>query len=713
MASNAGPGVCVLCQSEPMSRPSTGTTARLVAVSLVLVCLMLALSARAFAAGERGGTSHGEASSTEAPWPLGEPSVEQLSGALESSDAPERMRAIQRLAGLNTAAAVRRLAGLVTGRRAELGGREWLVLARALAPRAREPEPEIALAQLLEREPAEGDQAALLELARGTAALALAQAGSEAALGALASALRTRGPAAAAASEALRAHPPAELDRLLSAPGEPSVELARVLGQIGDERAFDPLRAWVRSADSAEVRAAAALALTELGGLETVALARQWLGSQRPVLRRAALEILSLTQASDLGKLLESELGSPGAGGAPTLAQGLKAASELAPEFPLSSLDRGVLERLAAGAPAAPLGWALLGEQGSTGAIRQLELAVHQHESAFAATQVLAGLPGVDAHAALQRLLSSGTALPLSVRAAASRAARWHENFPGLEARIAALRTSAAPSDRAAGAWAASLASSSAARALLASEDVVQREAAANNGLWFDDGVIATAAALLGRAAPGRARHAFAFALSRPSGRRAVSSVCLHDLVAEGGSAAPLALRALASRDEPQFVAFAESFAQHADPVLRAHLARGLGVSDRPGAFGLLVRSYEFETDPRVRQAIVRALSGHSGRRVERTLDGAARLDPDPEVRSAARLALAGMLLSDPPSGGDFSWMRVAVDRAEQKPDHAAPARSLLQVLPGLALPIFADPAGVVVVGGVAPESFAMQHPSF
>ncbi|HVZ31222.1 MAG TPA: HEAT repeat domain-containing protein, partial [Polyangiaceae bacterium] len=394
-------------------------------------------------------------------------------------------------------------------------------------------------------------------------------------------------------------------------------------------------------------------------------------------------------------------------------AQGLKTQSELAAEFPLSSLDPGVLERLAAGAPAAPLGWALLGEQGGAGAVRRLELAVHQSESAFAAMQVLAGLPGTDAHAALQRLLASGTALPLSVRAAASRVARWHENFPDLEPRIAALRTSPAPGDRAAGAWAASLASSSAARALLASEDLVQREAAANNGLWFDDGVIADAAALLGRAAPGRARSAFAFALSRPSGRLAVSSVCLRDLVLEGGSAAPLALRALASRDEPQFVAFAEAFAQHADPVLRAHLARGLGESDRPGAFGLLVRSYEFETDPSVRQAIVRALSGHAGGSVQRTLELAARLDPDPGVRSAARLALAGTALSDPPSGRDFSWIRVAVLRAEQEPAHAAVPPSFLRVLPGLALPIFADPAGVVVVGGVAPESFAMQHPSF
>jgi hypothetical protein len=71
------------------------------------------------------------------------------------------------------------------------------------------------------------------------------------------------------------------------------------------------------------------------------------------------------------------------------------------------------------------------------------------------------------------------------------------------------------------------------------------------------------------------------------------------------------------------------------------------------------------------------------------------------------------MRFSDPPSSSEFWWTSVAVVRAEQKPAHTAPARSLLSVLPGLALPIFADPAGVVVVGGVPPESFAMLHPSF
>jgi hypothetical protein len=183
----------------------------------------------------------------------------------------------------------------------------------------------------------------------------------------------------------------------------------------------------------------------------------------------------------------------------------------------------------------------------------------------------------------------------------------------------------------------------------------------------------------------------------------------LEALVVEGGAAAPLALRTLASRDEPRFVAFAEAYSSHPDPILRAHVARGLGESTRASAVGPLARSFEFETDETVRQAIVRALSGRQGRTVQRTLELAARLDPSGSVRAAARLALGGVALGDPPPGNEFLWAEL---RSEAEPGPTPPQAGepgLLHVVPGLAVPVFADAAGLLVVAGVSAHPLALR----
>jgi len=490
---------------------------------------------------------------------------------------------------------------------------------------------------------------------------------------------------------------------LLAAPVEPSVDLARWLGALGDQRAFHPLRAWVRG-ESAEVRAAAAVALTELGQLETVPLARQWLKSGVPVLVRAAAEIARLAQQPEAGALLRQELANEQEP-SERLRRGL--------EFPSAELLPLALGARAWG-PDAASAWTLLGRIGGAQATSQLETGLARPESAFAAAHALSRLPGADAHAVLTRALAAQVALPVTIRAAALRAALWQEQFEALPARLAELHGSKRANERAAGAWAASLLGTPAVLAELASGDAARIEAVADNALWFDDSVLLVAARLLARAAPGRARDAFSFALLRPIGRAEVSSSLLQALVLEGGAAAPLALRTLASRDEPRFSAFCAAYVSHPDPVLRAHLARGLGESTRASAAGPLARSFEFETDETVRQAIVRALSGRRGPTVQRTLELAASLDPSARVRAAARLALGGMALGDPPAGNEFLWAELL---SESEPSAGAallaPAQAgepgLLHVAPGLAVPVFADAAGLLVVAGVSVHPLALR----
>jgi cellulose synthase operon protein C len=153
---------------------------------------------------------------------------------------------------------------------------------------------------------------------------------------------------------------------------------------------------------------------------------------------------------------------------------------------------------------------------------------------------------------------------------------------------------------------------------------------------------------------------------------------------------------------------------ENIDPVLRAHAAFGLALSPLPDAVSRLANAWRFEETPRVRRAIVLAL----GRRREPqrmfTLELAAKLDPDEQVRETARLALRGELPlplgrfgagcagNDARVGGCYAaWITLA----PSSPAGAAAVREragrLLDAT-GLALPVVADPDGVLIVPGVS-----------
>lgn len=653
--------------------------------------------------------------------------VDYSSRLLESGTLAGRLRAIARLSGLGTDRALDRLTTFALERRAELGAREWLAIARGLAPHVARGGAELVLATLMNQRPspeASPDDLALFELARSSAAMALAASGRASALATLGRALRTGGDGARLAARALVAHPPAALAPLLDVPGEPSVELARLLGALGDERAFHPLRAWVRG-ESAEVRASAALALLELGHMETVPLARKWLAQPLAVLRRAALRILMAAGEPEATRALVAELQRD-----PNDRELL----ELALAFPspeLAAVAEQQLEALGAAADA-PAWWTLLARAGSERGFARLEAALGEPEAALAAAHALSRSADTRARAALERALSNDRARDLVVRALAARCWSRRERSGALSARLSELERSTSFSDRWLAAFARSLEGTEAAQRELESGDEARIIGAAGNALAFDESVLARAASLLESAAPGRVRSALSVVLLRPRGRQAVTSELLRELIAEEGAARPLALRALAARDAA--AAVVRRYLDHPDPLLRAHVARGLGEGEAPGAVGLLARRYEFEVDPSVRLAIVYALGARGGTAAERALSLAAQLDGDDAVRSAARLALSGTPLGDPSPQNELFWaeLRVATGGAElsgardsvsaldagslePKPPEARaaagsrqesaapaePAGALLNVAPGLAFPVFVDARGVLVVAGV------------
>ncbi len=689
-------------------------------VARVLVPVLVGTTA-AQAGAQTAGGSMKRASSPSLARRLG---VDYPARLLESGTLAGRLRAIARLSGLGTDRALDRLTTYALEHRAELGAKEWLAIARGLAPHVARGSAELVLATLMNQRPsseASPDDLALFELARSAAALALAASGRPSALAMLGRALRTGGSGATLAARALAAHPPAALAPLLDVPGEPSVELARLLGELGDERAFHPLRAWVRG-ESAEVRASAALALLELGHMETVPLARQWLEQPPAVLRRAALQILMAAGEPEATKALVAEL---------ELDPNDPELLALALAFPspeLAAVAERQLQALGAAAADAPAWWTLLARAPGERGFERLEAALGEPDAAFAAAHALSRSTDARARAALERALSGAPSRDLALTALAARCWALRERSEPLAARLVQLERSKSFSDRRLAAFARSLQGAEAAQAELESGDEARIIGAASNALAFDEGVLVRAVALLESAAPGRVRTALSVVLLRPRGRQAVTSELLRALIAEEGAARPLALRALAARD----AAVVRRYLDHPDPLLRAHVARGLGDGKAQGAVGLLARRYELEIDPSVRLAIVYALGARGGSAAERALSLAAQLDADAGVRSAARLALSGTPLGDPPAQNELLWaeLRVAASGIESSAARdgastpnaaeppasppaaqagsghesaapAEPAGALLNVAPGLAFPVFVDARGVLVVAGV------------
>jgi hypothetical protein len=127
--------------------------------------------------------------------------------------------------------------------------------------------------------------------------------------------------------------------------------------------------------------------------------------------------------------------------------------------------------------------------------------------------------------------------------------------------------------------------------------------------------------------------------------RGADSSVPTHalvDIVEAGRPGAPLAAMALARRMDTDLAPRIDALLASSDPILRAHVARGLAASSARDAVGRLAEAYAWEADTDVRRAIVEGLAAMPGGAAPgraRTLELAARLDPDRITRWTAEHA--------------------------------------------------------------------------
>jgi len=180
-----------------------------------------------------------------------------------------------------------------------------------------------------------------------------------------------------------------------------------------------------------------------------------------------------------------------------------------------------------------------------------------------------------------------------------------------------------------------------------------------------------------------------------------------HDLLERargGGADAPLAAMALAHRSGDELEVQVDALLASTDPLLRAHVARGLGASRARDATGRLARAYAFEADVDVRRALVLALAartddeGSPARREALSL--AARLDPDRVTRDAAARIETGVA---PAGAREVAWVRLLAAPGATLPATAAPTTATLTGSDGLARPLVFDDDGYALVGGLPP----------
>lgn len=584
-------------------------------------------------------------------------STSQAERWLNSPNDDERENALERLGLASDAQGVELLIGAVQPNGQARTPRLRLVALRSLAHFLKDAAVRRALVTLMSGAGQAPEAAAdpMEVLVREEAAMALARSGSADALTVLGKSLRQGGPTGLAAAQALTAYPPQQLRVLLTTPSAASTKLVDVLAAIKDQRAFNALRSYVTRGNP-EVRARATIALTDLGHLETIPLARHWLANDADEVQRlAAVQVLSMTRTEDSAKYLAELLDDD---------EHAAFAVRLALDMP----DRRLLPALGQAlneVPNAlrPFVLAAVARAGGARAARILAPEVERSDPS-AAVYALALTPAREARDVLSSCLNHSKTQRACARGLSIRAAALGDEAPELESTLQKLLASSDAADRAAGAFGLSALSAESTAELVASKDSVIVLAAARNA---DRGRGAEAAARrLSIESDPTLALALSNALNDADACKLVPSSKLYQLVQSGSAAASLAARALGARLAGPSEQFIDELRLSQSPQIRAEFALGLAEAPAPAATGLLWRAYEFETNPLVRRAIIAAASQRPEHSRARVIQLARALDPDEQVRQLAALAANGHPLARVPTGTQTFWLTL---------DHTDPKR--------------------------------------
>jgi HEAT repeat protein len=633
--------------------------------------------------------------------------IELAARLLRSTDPEDRLRALERAASLGTPEGISLLVHAVkdplgTGR---FDPRALLLIARGVAGATSQGEVRQLLrdgildSSVLQHaaagsaQEAEGaDKDARLDLARSIAAFALATSPDPRAIEAVILVARDAGPGQAAAAEALAAFPPQRVATVVTGPWSPP--LLRLAANLGDLRVLDSVRTALSSSDP-PTRAAALDAVSELGDTRAIDAARSAAKDADPRVREAGARALVRLGAPDRARAVEALLGD------------IETAKEGARLAALVS-DDGVAKALAARVSASSdpevraAAIVALGRSPSTDAVRALAELVKNPLLEGDAAEALARSPNAAAETAIEALVRSTPTRRLGARACAVRAFTQGHERAACTTTLQAMAASRDTRERAVGLSALVLLGLYPAKGALADGDAAVRRAVAMAALA--DGQEATRQTLLAtarRELDAVTRRVMAGGLLDADANGLVPTTALFERTLAGEDDAPLAALALAARADPAYREHVRALFASSDPLLRSHVARGLGQSREPDATGQLAEAYPFEADPSVRRAIVLALAERTQDRDAparlRILRTARQLDPDGATREASARALASLPASPPPNARfDVAWVRLAT-REGIAPSGPSFTGALLRS-DGLAVPIAFDEDGYALV---------------
>ena len=633
---------------------------------------------------------------------------------LRSTESEQVRRGIMRAATTNTPEATALLVAQAdTTNNDEL---TLIELARALAPHAKEDAPRARLITMLNATArisrGRGSTAlttaatmARVELARQIAARALVASRDPKALDAVFAAARESGQSQQNALRALASDPVASTEVTLASPS--SAAGARALAQTGDLRALDALLAKAQGPYDATTRSACLLALGQLGDGRARALAISAFADQDPHVRAAAGETLVLLDAPEryhaVVQLLSSSETAPAAVRLAHRAQDVEVVKALAAKLAATNdlqLRLGII---------AALGRGIANEEG----LKVLASMAADPRLGGDAVQAIARSPNTAALSTLEHIAQvtglaggeRGRLRRLAVRGYVLRALLRGEHSSALEGAIDGLRASADGADRALGAFArVALGHASASDALDDRDPAVRRAAAMGSLSSYDGRTLSSADALLSRLSretDDATRSVLAIGLVGGDPRAIVPTLTLVQRVEAGGADAPLSAAALAARKGDSLKDKVDTLAASSDPVMRAHVARGLGTSEEPSATGRLAELTRYEAEPLVRLAQTTALARRSpAPSRNEILSVTSRFDPEARIRDVATRALASATPPAPWPVREVAWLRVTTDAG------AAPTTPMLAsyvTAEGVAIPIAFDADGYALVAGIPP----------
>jgi hypothetical protein len=347
-----------------------------------------------------------------------------------------------------------------------------------------------------------------------------------------------------------------------------------------------------------------------------------------------------------------------------------------------------------------------LGRQVSPAAVNALVTLAGDARLAGDAMEALARSPSPAAMAAIEVMMAAPATRRLAARAYFVRRAVRGERSQRGDTLIAALAAAADGAERALGVEVLVAFGERPLAHALEDQDPRVRRAAAMGSIALEN-TGARAEALTARRAVEKdetTRQVLAVGLLEGDPGGLVPTTTLLDRAQAGGPDAPLAAFALARRADEELAPKVDALLASRDPVMRAHVARGLSASHTPDAVGRLAGAYTWEPMAEVRRALVEALAARPAEEEDApslrdALELAAHLEPDRVTRALAQRRLARRAPARRSPGREVAWLRVVPAEGAVLPHELT---GMLIDAGGVALPIVFDEDGYALVPGLS-----------